>query len=361
MVFDAVRNAAYRQALEAVVTPESVVLDLGAGLGVHGLLAAQLGAKKVYLVEPQDVIGLAKQVARANGRADQVTCIRGRIEEISLPEPVDVIISAFTGNFLLEEDLLPSLFYARETYLKPSGHLIPHAAVMEAVPVSLPDFYEKQIDAWSQPQRDLDFSLARRPAANTIYYDRAALKQAQYLADPLPLQHFDFYTAQKADCRASVEYTLTSAGTCHSLAGWFSMQLGDQWLSTAPHASKVHWSPAFLPLDSPLALQPGEWLKFQIVRSAYAYESCSLISERQVPQSGTDANDIILKVGGMVAEAMHQNVVPLEAPDRMFDKNADSTHGGIGRFLLLRQFGSRVLVALAGLLRGQGKPLPLVI
>lgn len=140
MLFDQIRNDAYFKALQAVMTPDSVVLDLGAGLGIHGLLAAKLGAKKVYLVEPQDVIGVAKQFAQANGFADRVECIQGRIEEISLPEQVDLIVSVFTGNFLLEEDLLPSLFYARDTYLKPGGFMIPNAAVMEAVPVSLPDF-----------------------------------------------------------------------------------------------------------------------------------------------------------------------------------------------------------------------------
>ena len=56
MVFDARRNAAYVRALEKLVTPDTVVLDLGAGLGVLGLYAARLGAKKVYLVEPEPVI-----------------------------------------------------------------------------------------------------------------------------------------------------------------------------------------------------------------------------------------------------------------------------------------------------------------
>ncbi len=46
MFFDQIRNDAYFKALQAVITPETVVLDLGAGLGIHGLLAAKLGAKK---------------------------------------------------------------------------------------------------------------------------------------------------------------------------------------------------------------------------------------------------------------------------------------------------------------------------
>jgi predicted RNA methylase len=135
MMLDSVRNEAYFQAIKSAVKPDSVVLDLGAGLGIHGLMAAKLGAKKVYLVEPEDVIHIAKRLAAANGLEDRVECIQGRIEDVTLPEKVDIIISVFTGNFLLMEDLLPSLFHARDLWLKPGGTLIPDSAVMQAVPI----------------------------------------------------------------------------------------------------------------------------------------------------------------------------------------------------------------------------------
>ena len=62
--------------------------------------------------------------------------------------------------------------------------------------------------------------------------------------------------------------TMTCDGLCHGMAGWFKIQLGDAWLSTAPHAPKVHWSPAFLPFDPPLNLCKGESFKFYLARFA---------------------------------------------------------------------------------------------
>ncbi len=121
MALDAGRNEAYARALAAAITPDSVVLDLGAGTGVHGLMAARLGARRVYLVEPEDIIALAEENVRANGLQDVVQCIQGRIEDVTLPEPVDVIVSVLTGNFLLTEDLLPVLFHARDRFLRPGG------------------------------------------------------------------------------------------------------------------------------------------------------------------------------------------------------------------------------------------------
>jgi predicted RNA methylase len=117
-----------------------VVLDLGAGLGVHGLLAAAAGAKRVYLVEPEPVVQLAKEIARANGLADRIVILEGRIEEVELPEQVDLIISVFTGNLLYSEDLLPSLFHARDRYLKPGGHLVPDFAELLLAPCRRPIF-----------------------------------------------------------------------------------------------------------------------------------------------------------------------------------------------------------------------------
>src|SRR3954469_2494037 len=94
MALDRVRNDAYADALRAVVTPSSVVLDLGAGTGVHGLMAARMGARRVYLVEPEDVISVAEEIVHANGLDDVVRCVHGRIEHVDIPEPVDVIVSA---------------------------------------------------------------------------------------------------------------------------------------------------------------------------------------------------------------------------------------------------------------------------
>lgn len=266
MTLDSRRNQAYAEVLSRVITSESIVLDLGAGLGVHGFLAAQLGAKRVYLVEPEDIIAVADQIAKANGFGDRVKCLQGRIEDINLPESVDVIISVFTGNFLLEEDLLPSLFYARNKYLKPDGVLVPQAAVMEAVPVCAPELYQEEISIWSENYLGIDFSAAQSYATHSVYYYKEALSKVQYLAEPINLLTLDFYHSHTTHCQAEVTYTITESSLCHGWAGWFKMQLGEKWLSTAPHEPQMHWSPAFLPLDPPITMTAGEQVTFKLQR-----------------------------------------------------------------------------------------------
>jgi len=287
MTLDARRNQAYAQALKRVITPESVVLDLGAGLGIHGLLAAQLGAKRVYLVEPEDIIAVADEIAQANGYSDRVRCLQGKIEQVNLPEPVDVIVSVFTGNFLLEEDLLPSLFYARDKYLKPGGVLIPQGAVMEAVPVYVPELYQKEIACWSEPHMGIDHSAVRTYASQAIYYHKKELAKAQYLATPANLLALDFYHSNSTHCQTEVKYKITQSGLCHGWAGWFKMQLGETWLSTAPHEPPLHWSAAYLPLDPPLELTASEEVTFQLQRPPFGDWSWRVQTEITQQQHST--------------------------------------------------------------------------
>jgi SAM-dependent methyltransferase len=270
MALDAIRNEAYFQELTKIITPESVVLDVGAGLGIHGLLAAKLGAKRVYLVEPEVIITVAKEISDSNGFGDRVICLKGTIEEVEIPEKVDVITSVFTGNFLLEEDLLPSLFYARDRYLKPGGVLLPQAGIMEAAPVYAPELYETDLEIWSKPHFGIDHSAARAYINQSVFFYPKKIDEAQYLSEPIELFALDFHQDTDTNCQISTEYTITESGLCHGWAGWFKMRLGDNWLSTAPHEPSLHWGQAFLPLDPPIPFTVGEKVLFTLQRPPFA-------------------------------------------------------------------------------------------
>jgi len=51
MMNDHPRNEFYRDCLRRVVTPESIVLEIGAGSGLLSIIAASLGAKAVIAIE----------------------------------------------------------------------------------------------------------------------------------------------------------------------------------------------------------------------------------------------------------------------------------------------------------------------
>ena len=267
MLFDETRNGLYARALHKLVQPGSVVLDLGAGMGIHGLLAAAAGAARVYLVEPQPVVQVAHEVARANGLADRIVILQDRIEDVALPEQVDLIVSVFTGNLLFSEDLMPSLYHARDRYLKPGGSLIPDKAELWLAPLSAPQLHTKHVGRWSTPVHGIDYSLTRRFAANEILWlRREEFTGSTRLGQGSLISAIDMAHATSGDCDGEATCTVDKAGLCHGLLAWIRIKLLDEWMSTDPDAPPVHWSPVVLPIDPPLPLAAGEQVQFSLQR-----------------------------------------------------------------------------------------------
>ena len=67
---------------------------------------------------------------------NKIKLIRGRIEEVTLSEPlVDVLVSEWMGYFLLIEGMLDSVIHARNKYLKPDGLVLPNACTISMMAV----------------------------------------------------------------------------------------------------------------------------------------------------------------------------------------------------------------------------------
>ncbi len=95
------------------------------------MFCAKAGAKQVIAVDRSAIIDKARENIFRNGLADKITCLRGMIEDITLPvDSVDIIVSEWMGYCLLYEAMLPSVIWARDRYLKPNGLLVPsHASL----------------------------------------------------------------------------------------------------------------------------------------------------------------------------------------------------------------------------------------
>jgi predicted RNA methylase len=125
MICDRVRTEAFRRAIDSVVRPGDIVLDVGAGSGILSVFAARAGAARVYAVERTSVAVLAQELAAANGVAEIVQVIHGEVIDVELPERVDVIVSEWLGGFGVDEGMLVPVIVARDRWLKPGGVMIP--------------------------------------------------------------------------------------------------------------------------------------------------------------------------------------------------------------------------------------------
>ncbi|THD22492.1 Histone-arginine methyltransferase CARM1 [Fasciola hepatica] len=122
MMQDYVRTSTYQRAILFNASMDfrgKVVLDVGAGSGILSFFAIQAGATKVYAVEASNMAAHCNTLVQANKLAGRIVVISGKIEEITLPEPVDIIISEPMGYMLYNERML-------ETYVHARKFLAPH-------------------------------------------------------------------------------------------------------------------------------------------------------------------------------------------------------------------------------------------
>src|SRR5258708_7001369 len=117
MIRDSVRTDAYAEALRRSVGSNSVVLDMGSGVGIWALLACRFGARKVYAVDPNDVIQVAREIAAANGYADRIEFIQDMSTNVTLPEQADLVVTEMHGIVPMFEQNLPSIIDARQRLL----------------------------------------------------------------------------------------------------------------------------------------------------------------------------------------------------------------------------------------------------
>lgn len=120
MLKDVVRTKTYQNVIykNSFLFKDKVVLDVGAGTGILSLFCAKVGAKHVYAIECSSMADTAQEIVKLNGFSDVITVIKGKVEEIDLPVPqVDIIISEWMGYFLLYENMLDTVLYARDKWL----------------------------------------------------------------------------------------------------------------------------------------------------------------------------------------------------------------------------------------------------
>ncbi|KAK7755064.1 Ribosomal protein arginine N-methyltransferase rmt3 [Diatrype stigma] len=158
MLKDTVRTDAYRDFIYSNkhLFKGKTVLDIGCGTGILSMFCARAGASRVYAVDASAIIGKARANVARNGLSDIITCVHGKIEEVTLPgfpsptspSPasedgpfVDIIVSEWMGYCLLFEAMLPSVLWARDRYLNPrTGLLVPSHTSLRLAPAADPEW-----------------------------------------------------------------------------------------------------------------------------------------------------------------------------------------------------------------------------
>lgn len=263
MIADRGRTGAYAQALRARVTAESVVLDLGTGPGILTLLACLAGARKVFAVEADTIIEVAREIVSANGYGDRVEFIQALSTDVTLPEKVDVIVSDIHGVLPWHGPSPASILDARDRFLKPGGVLIPMADTIMAALVSVPDIHRRIVEPWRE-LCGLNGEPGRRRAVNT--WGQRWCPPEALLVEPAIWARLDYLWLESPNVRGTVSWTIERACEAHGLCLWFDCETAPGCgFSNSPRSGEEHvFSQAFFPWPETCRLEAGDHVSAEI-------------------------------------------------------------------------------------------------
>jgi type I protein arginine methyltransferase len=277
MIRDKQRMAAFTAALQQAIRPGSVVLDIGAATGIFSFLACQFGAARVYAVEPDRSIEVARDCAKSVAGAERITWIQDLSTEIQLPEQVDVVVGDLHGVLPFFKGNLNSLSDARKRHLKPGGQMIPCRDLLYAAPAHAPDEYVHLETPWLQNEYGLNFSSALPYVTNTWWRASAVSVQPEnMLGTPLLWGEVPYATEDISKLENTLEWEMGTEAELHGLYVWFDGDLGNGiGYSNSPLLPPLVYGRAFFPLERAVNVQPGDRLSVQLsvrlIKGDYVY------------------------------------------------------------------------------------------
>ncbi|RKF58262.1 Ribosomal protein arginine N-methyltransferase rmt3 [Golovinomyces cichoracearum] len=272
MLKDTIRTDAYRDFIYSNkdLFADKVVLDVGCGTGILSMFCAKAGAKRVIAVDNSSIIEKAMGNIFDNGLGDQITCLRGKIEEVTLPvKSVDIIVSEWMGYCLLYEAMLDSVIWARDMYLKPDGLMVPSFMTMWIAPIAYPEYVADHFHFW----RDV-YGFEMKAMQASIHEEAMVLDlpSESICGNPFQFLRLNLYTTRVEDLSFTAEWHSKLSKDIENLDGfaiWFDtfFMLSKSYLNftaedwpkndtkefaftTGPHGNLTHWKQSVMFIDN---------------------------------------------------------------------------------------------------------------
>lgn len=266
---DEVRTRSYMNAIiqNKHLFKDKIVLDVGCGTGILSLFAAKAGAKLVIGIDCSGIIEQAKEIVRVNGFEDTVKLVRGKVEDVTLPEgveKVDIIISEWMGYFLFYESMLDTVLVARDKWLVEGGLLFPDKATLYMCAIEDGEYKDEKIAFWDNVY-GFDFSCVKKlamlePLVDTVDADSV-------ISTSQPFFSIDLNTVKVEDLTFSAPFEIefTRNEFCHALVAYFDVEFSGCHkkirFGTGPMDRYTHWKQTVFYTDDVLAVAEGEKLQ----------------------------------------------------------------------------------------------------
>ncbi|ETW00356.1 hypothetical protein H310_07002 [Aphanomyces invadans] len=273
MLQDHVRTSTYERAMlqNASDFNGKVVLDVGTGSGILAYFAIKAGAKRVYAVELSAMAECARKLMDHNGMANKIVVIKGKMEDVKLPEKVDIVISEPMGFFLVHERMLETYVLGRTKWMKPGGLMFPSTGTMFVCPFTDDSIYQEQmakVSFWRQQNfYGLDLNcLVDEAMENHFSQPIVGYFSPSILMASAPVERvLDFRSITEDEFHTfdiPFRFECNKTAIMHGLACWFTVDFigtnATVVLSTGPWDTGTHWYQCRLLLKQPIAVNSSQ-------------------------------------------------------------------------------------------------------
>ena len=258
-----VRIGAYKAGFAAAV-PGKVVLDIGTGEdALLARLCLEAGAAHVYAVEVLDEAARgARELVRRLGLEDRITVLHGSMEDIELPEPVEVCTQGIIGN-IGSADGIAGIWNSARRHFAPGCVPVPDTCVTRIAAIELPaglraaprfgtlaaDYARKVFDAAGGPF-DLRLCL-RNVGPEALLTDAADFEVLEFRGE--------LATAHEGEA----ELVVTRDGLLDGCLLWTVVDAGAGHVVDYFREQQA-WLPVYFPLaDQPVPVRRGDRLRLQ--------------------------------------------------------------------------------------------------
>ncbi|KAI9123120.1 hypothetical protein K1719_006009 [Acacia pycnantha] len=266
-----------------------VVVDVGAGSGILSLFAAQAGAKHVYAVEASEMAEYARKLIAGNPMLGQrITVIKGKVEDVQLPEKADILISEPMGTLLINERMLESYVIARDRFLTPEGQMFPTVGRIHMAPFTDEYLFIEIANKALFWQQQNYYGVDLTPLYGTAfqgYFSQPVVDafDPRLLIAPPIFHVIDFTKVKEEDLYEidiPLKFTASVGARVHGLACWFDVLFNgstvQRWLTTAPGSPTTHWYQMRCVLSQPIYVMAGQEITGRLHMVAHNAQSYTI-------------------------------------------------------------------------------------
>lgn len=264
MIKDYYRVNCFKQAIEANVTNNDTVLELGCGSGILTLFAAKTGAKKLYAIEiNNDIVEtVAKPLAKENGYLDRITFL---IENsLNIPEnyiepKANVLISEILGDGIFNENVLAYTIDARDRFLTKDAILLPKG--IEVYLFAYEDKNHKNIHS----HNFIRHIVQAKSSGINSYYLKYDSSKNKLLSDSAKAVYIDLKIIKEASFCVEGHLNILSPGNLNACCIYFVANLDDNIkLSNSPWSPQISWTQQLFIINPSIEVYIGDKIPFKL-------------------------------------------------------------------------------------------------